>query len=1033
MIFANFQKRLFCSSILCTAVLLVLGQPVPLEQYDIEVYDTRQGLASPYIRDIDLGKDGSVWVIHSAGVGQFDGYRFSNYAVPVDVSEGQVLSDPFGGVWVQSDQALYVLTENQFKPVAFSRFFAIAKIYFDSHQRLWMIGVHGIYVSHPEQYRQSKFTLEMDCQKISDEEFPGALVIEEDREGGIFVNKFNALYHCSADGQMRLLGRVDEKGPSPYIRSLTYLSSGKLLIGAKGGAIFEYPSDLKIPVFQEKDNDDFGETFSPIIEQGHKIWCLYADGIEGVDLENYEQTDSVRLYESLGIKLLRDMVKDEYGNFWIASIEGLIKLSPPKIAPPITPYPELRNNWKDGLYAINQLPEGPLLLGENNQRVLVLDQGQLECYIPRGHKVRGEVRQLMWDHLGFLWVFTSWGGINRWNGQDTEPLPLWTNTNFNFIFEDRDHYIWLGADDSFFKFKNKKDIDSIKVIGLQDQVMGGEQFEAKAITQDDYGVLWMAIENTLWAYFPEEDRFVKRQLPCQPCDIVHLITDEEGALWLSTLGEGIFRIPILQYGILALDQIQNFGKREGLISDYPGQVIFDEQNNAWVGSLNGLSVLRKWEDDFIIASYPLSETWIDSAFVNMQLFYDRQKTMWGATSRGLFSFQPDQFKIDSIPPVVYLTKLELPDTNFLISDYVDHPLILPNGSFAMTFNYAVENIANSQPIRYRYRFTKNGAVEDWSPISSENQVTRTFNSGQYLFEVKAYNASGVPSTQIQQMAFRIKAPPLYSRLWFWAIILSFLISGFGMRLSHAQQKKLEAEKAAAQARQKELEEREYKVEAENELLKERHSVQQLRANPHFVSNAISSILNLIRVQKSEEARTYLLIFHEIQRKTLEISNRRLIRLGEEVKFLTKYLQVENLRFNQSIAYSIAVDDEQDEEVLETMIPYLLVQPFVENAIIHGLFHKRDGVKKLQIKFQTNEEELCCSIEDNGIGREATKKLDNHLVKAHISHGMSIVAKRLEAIQRETGKRAFVKINDLYDAKQCPLGTRVEIVLPSDLS
>lgn len=203
---------------------------------------------------------------------------------------------------------------------------------------------------------------------------------------------------------------------------------------------------------------------------------------------------------------------------------------------------------------------------------------------------------------------------------------------------------------------------------------------------------------------------------------------------------------------------------------------------------------------------------------------------------------------------------------------------------------------------------------------------------------------------------------------------------------------------------------------------------RLQMNPHFLFNSLSSIQHLIVSQQTTKAYKYLTVFSNFLRSLLKYAEMNFIPLDEELKILKMYVELESLRFDQSFTYDISVDETLNHE--EVLVPSLMVQPFAENAIWHGLLHK-EGEKKLSIHFSNSSDEyLTCVIEDNGIGREKSKMIQQNKISSmvHESKGINIIKERLDLLQQKTGKPAHVEINDLYNTSKAT-GTRVIITIP----
>jgi two-component system, LytTR family, sensor kinase len=225
-----------------------------------------------------------------------------------------------------------------------------------------------------------------------------------------------------------------------------------------------------------------------------------------------------------------------------------------------------------------------------------------------------------------------------------------------------------------------------------------------------------------------------------------------------------------------------------------------------------------------------------------------------------------------------------------------------------------------------------------------------------------------------------------------------------------------------------------KMEKETESLRAQAvelRLQAMRAqmNPHFLFNALNGIQNFIHSEDPDKASRYLAKFAGLVRKSLNLSNTELITLEEEVAFIRDYLFVnQKLRFEGRLEFEILVDEEIDED--RVVIPPMMIQPFVENAIEHGFIRREKGMVRIRIDL-VNEELLCCTIEDDGIGREAAIAIrsgEPHR-ENHQSLGIGITCERLELLNRSGHPGHRVEITDLKDKAGKALGTKVELFFP----
>jgi LytS/YehU family sensor histidine kinase len=200
-----------------------------------------------------------------------------------------------------------------------------------------------------------------------------------------------------------------------------------------------------------------------------------------------------------------------------------------------------------------------------------------------------------------------------------------------------------------------------------------------------------------------------------------------------------------------------------------------------------------------------------------------------------------------------------------------------------------------------------------------------------------------------------------------------------------------------------------------------------RMNPIFIFNALNSIQDFILNNRTREASKSLSRFARLLRLILDYSGSSTITLARKIEFLKLYVELESLRFDQRFNFSLNVLPDINTYLVE--IPTMLIQPFVENAIWHGLAHKQ-GERELLIKFYLKSRQvLICEVIDNGIGRAASKEIISRQVQDHSSEGWNIVSKRMNRLNRESAVRASAEVTDLYDEQGKNAGTKVVLEIP----
>ena len=313
----------------------------------------------------------------------------------------------------------------------------------------------------------------------------------------------------------------------------------------------------------------------------------------------------------------------------------------------------------------------------------------------------------------------------------------------------------------------------------------------------------------------------------------------------------------------------------------------------------------------------------------------------------------------------------------------------------------------------RFQYFLEGYDKNWSELSTNTSaVYSSLPAGEYRFKVRAINLSRQIHYNDQNFHFVI-VPPFWLRWWFYLIISSTVLLAVYLFIYF---------------RTKSIKKRERQ---KTEISEKIHSLEmkalKAQMNPHFIFNAITSIQNCILDNNVDSALKYLTEFSRIIRMTLDNVNREFISLRDEIEYINHYLSIEKLRFNNVFEVVINIDPLID--VNSILIPPLIIQPHIENAIHHGLLPlKKDG--KLIIHLQIIDKIMRCIIEDNGIGRTASEKINSsRQAKKHISRGSKISKERIDLYNKtETVKGFNLQIIDLYN-NDIPTGTKVILDLP----
>jgi ligand-binding sensor domain-containing protein len=343
-----------------------------------------------------------------------------------------------------------------------------------------------------------------------------------------------------------------------------------------------------------------------------------------------------------------------------------------------------------------------------------------------------------------------------------------------------------------------------------------------------------------------------------------------------------------------------------------------------------------------------------------------------------------------------------------------------NGSYTLEpeeNNISIEftgySLASKNNFTFEYRIKGNNRKWISTPSTNNTAQFPEFASGNYQFELRACNTDGLCSPT-ELIEFEIEKP-FYLKAGFIGfallVLAGTLLAGGRTYLKNSTKK--ERQKSAQRLMEKEV------YQAQLAALRS-------QMNPHFMFNALNTIQEFIITNQQEIASEYLADFADLMRKYLDQSRKETVSLNDELETLQLYLRLENLRFDGNLDYTVELNPEIDQSLFE--IPVMLIQPFVENSIKHGLLHKQ-GSKKLSISIELRNNDLEIIIEDNGIGRQQSYEFTKAINKNHRSFATTATDQRIALLNNNFNKRIAYQILDL-NSNGKPSGTRVQIRIES---
>jgi ribosomal protein S13 len=479
-----------------------------------------------------------------------------------------------------------------------------------------------------------------------------------------------------------------------------------------------------------------------------------------------------------------------------------------------------------------------------------------------------------------------------------------------------------------------------------------------------------------------------------------MLEDNKGMYWIIT-DKGLNRFD-LQNNHFTL-----YGTEEGLSDDNIFAFTLDKQGLLWMCTPDGISRFNPETETFI--NYD-EQNGLPKGINGPMITQSDGNIVVGGDNL-LLKFNPSQFKISSSPPVVYITQMSIAGSALSFERPLEQSgtivLHYPQNSFSCSFS--APDYFNGRAVKYAYRLT--GTDADWVQSGSRNFLSYSnLAAGKYTLHIKAANSDGIWNGRGIEVEITV-LPPFWKTAWFRIVLLLFTAMGiyflFIFRVRSIR--KNEALKTAVNKQMSDM----------------RLKVLRTRMNPHFIFNALNSIQECIYTQKTNAASKYLSKFSHLLRLILENSENTFITISEEIEILKLYLELESLRFDDGFTYEIR-ENNIESDLLE-MSP-MLIQPFVENALWHGLRHK-EGSKNLFITFSADDIFIYVTIEDNGIGREAANAFNHDTDVKKKSMGIKISQEQLQMVGSLSKGKSDVKIEDIFSETGALAGTKVSLTIP----
>ncbi len=693
---------------------------------------------------------------------------------------------------------------------------------------------------------------------------------------------------------------------------------------------------------------------------------------------------------------------DREGTEWIGTETSIYRL----MSDAFVEY-DKQNGLPDESWAVAADPRGGLWTGSL--------YGQLRFFDGQHFTERNDYQHVSGGPVAFYRGSTTMSNGDVWLSTD-KGVIIWDGTRFRksellpdkmqicIIYEDPvDKSILVGTDKGLFHLQGKK-------VTIYEEMSWPDYGIVEGITRDHNGNYWLAGHYGV-VFFDGKDFVPFRDAPAPAEMVWGVVCDYLGNIW-SAGSDGLFICnpdepafnPALPEGVnLPASVIRDLGNGKLLIGRMVDICIIDLEK-YYSGKPDYYKIIGR------------SAGFTGNDCQDNGMVRDANGTWWILTSDKLTRFDPDRIVANDCPPLCHITSIEIPGESSDWVTLIDTALFYDTTSqlkirgshSTIRINYAGISTRNPEEITYRYRMT--GLDNKWSIKTGARWVTyNNLHPGKYTFELLCINADGVVSENPDTLA--IMVVPTFFQSFFARIFFS--IAGLALLVALVWR---------IRRRVIEIRVEEARRQAESYRLKLNSVIRQF--DPHFTFNAVTSVGSLIMKGEKEKAYNYFIKLSHLLRAVLTDSAVLLKPLEQELEFVTRYCELQKLRYSNRFDYTINVDPNVD---LKTQVPKMIIQSFAENALKHGLENKK-GKGLLEINITSLPGGTEVTVRDNGIGRAAASAIHTR----GTGTGLKNIASIIEMMNKANSEKITFTITDL-DGDGMAAGTEVRVFLPSGYS
>lgn len=973
------------------------------QEYSYKHYGIREGLVGNHVYHAIKDNTGFLWFATETGVSRFDGTSFKNFTTAEGLPDNEILklfTDSKGRVWMLpfKNTVCYYLK---------------GKIYnAENDSMISALKLHSYVVNMFEDEAGNIFFSEMQCITVLTKD--GKLIKCIRPEGarsqinsGGLNDKSNLVIHADSlsyelvlDGKGNFKFDVMDIGIKFwgfrtnffYINQqvVVYLNNFKNMFQSQGIVLFDYKLKKSDTINPGADNSVSFLRDSMLFLNTHKGTTAY----------NFLSKSKTHYLENEDVS---SVMYDNESNLWFTTLgRGIYRLS--STATRNVNFTDSQNVKKPVESIV--MASGNIIAGSSVDDVFIFNKKSGNTNRVKLHHMFSSGAIVKIKKAGNEIYLLSERALQKAD-EDMKNIIGFPQTEISWSYKDfdigKDKEIFFSTHEKLYSFSEKRDA-AILEASSKNSLLKARSVQAvehayydqrsTSVSYTDSGLYVGTLVGLKFVNWEKKITDIGITFPSLSKRITRLL-NFNNKLWIGTNDRGVICFDGTKI-------IKNITDKNGLSGNLV-RALYADSGYLWVGTDRGLNKLSLADTSFrVLRTYTTSDG-LTSDMINA--VYAEKDTVYVGTPEGLSFFPENE---DGNNSVCDLQILDLTISGKTIP-YDSSALTLKNKDNNIRFDFVAISYKSEGDITYYYRLS--GIDTDWRTTKENYLQYPTLPSGNYNMELYAVNKFGVKS-KTATISFEIEKK-LVEKGWF--IFLLILAAACAAWLLANRQirrvKKVQVEKTVNAQKIAALEQQALKAQM----------------NPHFIFNCLNSIQQYVIEKDVQGANAFISGFAKLIRQTLDNSGKESITVAEEERFLRTYLELEKSRFEEKFDYNIAISSNLKKD--EVSLPPMLLQPYIENCIRHGIMHKADGKGIVDIHFDLTGNMLICSITDNGIGRHAAAEFRTRQHIIHQPKGTELTNQRILMINKSSKAGITLKIEDITDAQQLACGTRVTIMIP----